>query len=75
MNPTAIFPPSALSFATVGERQKLRCWNTEGLFRLIQSIPSPKAEPFKHWLARVGRKHELGGNFQTVRFQAMNVCA
>ena len=32
----------------------LQCWNTEGLFRLIQSIPSPKAEPFKRWLARVG---------------------
>ena len=28
--------------------------NTETLFRLIQSIPSPKAEPFKLWLARVG---------------------
>ena len=30
------------------------CWNTEGIFRLIQSIPSPKAEPFKRWLAKVG---------------------
>ena len=30
------------------------CANTEGVFRLIQSIPSPKAEPFKRWLARVG---------------------
>ncbi|KKT69764.1 MAG: Prophage antirepressor [candidate division WWE3 bacterium GW2011_GWB1_44_4] len=28
--------------------------NTEGIFRIIQSIPSPKAEPFKRWLARVG---------------------
>ncbi|MEA1985864.1 MAG: phage antirepressor protein, partial [Candidatus Marinimicrobia bacterium] len=28
--------------------------NTEGIFRLIQSIPSPKAEPFKRWLAKVG---------------------
>ncbi len=28
--------------------------NTENLFRIIQSIPSPKAEPFKRWLARVG---------------------
>jgi hypothetical protein len=32
----------------------LHCWNTEGVFRLIQSIPSPKAEPFKRWLAKVG---------------------
>jgi hypothetical protein len=30
--------------------------DTEGLFRLIQSIPSPKAEPFKRWLARVGKE-------------------
>jgi len=30
------------------------CANTEGIFRVIQSIPSPKAEPFKRWLARVG---------------------
>jgi len=30
------------------------CWNTKGIFRLIQSIPSPKAEPFKRWLAKVG---------------------
>ena len=29
------------------------CANTEGIFRIIQSIPSPKAEPFKRWLARV----------------------
>ena len=30
------------------------CANTEGLFRIIQSIPAPKAEPFKRWLAKVG---------------------
>ena len=30
------------------------CANTETMFRIIQSIPSPKAEPFKRWLARVG---------------------
>ena len=43
-----------LSIATAGGMQKLNCANTEGIFRLIQSIPSPKAEPFKRWLARVG---------------------
>jgi hypothetical protein len=47
-------PPLALEFPTAGGPQKLLCWNTEGIFRLIQSIPSPKAEPFKRWLARVG---------------------
>lgn len=32
----------------------MNCANTKGLFRIIQSIPSPKAEPFKLWLAQVG---------------------
>ncbi len=45
-----------MKFATTGGAQKLQCWNTEGIFRLIQSIPSPKAEPFKRWLARVGKE-------------------
>ncbi len=49
-----IAPPLSLEFDTAGGPQKLQCWNTEGIFRLIQSIPSPKAEPFKRWLARVG---------------------
>lgn len=39
---------------TSGGIQRLNCANTEGIFRIIQSIPSPKAEPFKKWLARVG---------------------
>jgi DNA-damage-inducible protein D len=49
-------PPLAFEFATAGGPQKLQCWNTEGVFRLIQSIPSPQAEPFKRWLARVGKE-------------------
>jgi hypothetical protein len=43
-----------LLFQTTGGPQNLNCANTEGLFRIIQSIPSPKAEPFKRWLAKVG---------------------
>lgn len=43
-----------LRLETAGGPQKVNCANTEGLFRLIQSIPSPKAEPFKRWLAKVG---------------------
>jgi methylphosphotriester-DNA--protein-cysteine methyltransferase len=43
-----------LSVVTSGGPQSMLCANTEGLFRLIQSIPSPKAEPFKRWLAKVG---------------------
>ena len=37
-----------------GKKYETDCANTEGLFRIIQSIPSPKAEPFKRWLAKVG---------------------
>ena len=37
-----------------GKQRETNCANTEGLFRIIQSIPSPKAEPFKRWLAQVG---------------------
>ena len=43
-----------LSINTAGGKQKLNCANTKGLLRIIQSIPSPKAEPFKLWLAKVG---------------------
>ncbi len=45
-----------LSIRTEGGAQKLNCANAEGIFRLIQSIPSPKAEPFKRWLARIGKE-------------------
>ena len=37
-----------------GKKYETDCADTEGLFRIIQSIPSPKAEPFKRWLAKVG---------------------
>ncbi len=37
-----------------GKKYSTDCANVEGLLRIIQSIPSPKAEPFKQWLARVG---------------------
>jgi len=37
-----------------GKLRETDCANTEGVFRIIQSIPSPKAEPFKRWLAKVG---------------------
>jgi len=40
--------------ASDGKYYETDCANTETLFRLIQSIPSPKAEPFKLWLAQVG---------------------
>lgn len=37
-----------------GKKRATNSANTEGIFRIIQSIPSPKAEPFKRWLAKVG---------------------
>lgn len=37
-----------------GKKYATDCANTETMFRVIQSIPSPKAEPFKRWLAKVG---------------------
>ncbi len=39
-----------------GKMRETDTANTETLFRIIQSIPSPKAEPFKRWLAQVGRE-------------------
>ena len=46
-----------LSVETTGGKQRINCANTEGVLRLIMSIPSPKAEPFKLWLARLGKEH------------------
>ena len=43
-----------LKFTTAGGNQNINCANTESMFRIVQSIPSKKAEPFKQWLARVG---------------------
>lgn len=44
-----------------GKMRKSQTANTEGILRIIQSIPSPKAEPFKQWLAQLGadRIHDL----------------
>jgi hypothetical protein len=39
---------------TAGGKQRMGCANAKGLLRIIQSVPSPKAEPFKQWLAQVG---------------------
>ncbi|HAF29262.1 MAG TPA: phage antirepressor protein [Bacteroidales bacterium] len=45
-----------LPLNTNGGKQSVNCANTEGILRIIQSIPSKKAEPFKRWLARVGKE-------------------
>ncbi len=63
---------TCLQLKLIAEDGKLRetdCANTKNMFRIIQSIPSPKAEPFKQWLAQVGYERvqeienpELGQN-------------
>ena len=45
--------------AADGKQRKVQAANTEGILRIIQSIPSPKAEPFKQWLAQVGYERML----------------
>ena len=40
--------------ASDGKKRETDCANTETMFRIIQAVPSPKAEPFKRWLAKVG---------------------
>jgi hypothetical protein len=42
--------------AADGKKRKIQAADTEGILRIIQSIPSPRAEPFKTWLATVGRE-------------------
>lgn len=54
--------------ATDGKMRKTDCTNTRNLLRIIQSIPSPKAEPFKQWLAKVGyeRMQEINDPSQSI---------
>jgi prophage antirepressor-like protein len=42
-----------LSVQTAGGKQRVNCAPRDGIFRIIQAIPSPKAEPFKRWMAQV----------------------
>jgi DNA-damage-inducible protein D len=46
-----------LAVDTEGGKQRMNCANRQSLFRLIMSIPSPNAEPFKLWLAQIGEEH------------------
>ena len=39
-----------------GKKRETDCANIEGILRIVQSIPSKKAEPFKRWMARVGKE-------------------
>ena len=48
--------PQVEMTGSTGKKRKVLAANTEGILRIIQSIPSPKAAPFKLWLAQVGRE-------------------
>jgi prophage antirepressor-like protein len=66
--------------ASDGKMRKIQAADTEGILRLIQSIPSPKAEPFKQWLAKVGAERTgvrpSNGNLSRQRiFQRMDKSA
>lgn len=51
--------PQVEMLTETGKKRKTLAANIKGLFRIIQSIPSPKAEPFKQWLATVGYERML----------------
>ena len=53
---------------TNGKKRKTLAGNAKAIFRVIQSIPSPKAEPFKQWLAKVGfeRMQEISDPSQSI---------
>ena len=53
-------PPLAPKFAAAWGLQKIQRWNTEDIFRLLQSIPSPKAEPFSGFARAVSRSAASG---------------
>jgi len=53
---------------TNGKKRKTLAGNAKAIFRIIQSIPSPKAEPFKQWLAKIGyeRMQEISDPSQSI---------
>lgn len=51
--------PHVIMMTATGKNRKTLAGNAEQMFRIIQSIPSPKAEPFKQWLAQVGYERVL----------------
>ena len=55
--------------AADGKMRKIQAANTEGLLRIIQSIPSPKAEPFKRWLAQ----KKDADNFISTSFKSVSI--
>ena len=48
--------PQVAMKSSNGKKRKILAGNMKDILRIIQSIPSPKAEPFKQWLAQVGKE-------------------
>jgi DNA-damage-inducible protein D len=77
LNETSDFFGQLKMTATDGKNRLTDCANTEGILRIVMSVPSPKAEPLKMWLAQVGREHlqetenpELGFERMTALYKA-----
>lgn len=58
-----------------GKKRLTDVADTEQLLRIIQSVPSPKAEPFKAWLAMVGRKHHIFFNAHSENQRKVLFCS
>ncbi len=54
-----------LPMLTAGGRQRVNCADLQGVFRIIQSIPSSKAEPFKRWMSQVASDYLLSDDNDT----------
>ena len=68
--------PTHSFVSTDGKPHAVKCMDLKGIFRIIQSIPSKKAEPFKRWLAQVGAERihqmqdpELGRSASDIDYQ------
>ena len=57
--------------ATDGKQRATDCANTEGVFRIVMSVPSPKAEPLKRWLAKVGQERLVEINDPEIGFERL----
>ena len=60
--------PQVVMKSSDGKKRKVLAGNMKDIFRIIQSIPSPKAEPFKMWLAEVGKERIDRGEAEAILY-------
>ena len=60
--------PQVVMKSSDGKKRKVLAGNMKDIFRIIQSIPSPKAEPFKMWLAEVGKERIERGEAEAILY-------